>query len=511
MNIVNQLEQTVTPAVLGASHNVAQNSLLEQFYALLVTRLAMPEVYQQLQRDEQNILESTSVRSILFEQVWQQPSQRHLLIQELATTHHIPVITTEPLLINATLLAYQELKTLANGQFLPAFLQLHQADIRQYLPVWAAAVISPVVAVVAEEAALATDALIYDNSQIPTAAAHTGALLDTDAVPVIIESHTQEAATAYIIDSTDAIHANPSDYRSPDSNSTSDRAEIRQRNQRNDLITRLLLLAAALGAILLLWFFVFKSEEEAPVEPVVIAPVETTPEIAPPVQPLTPAQLIVGVDYGGNLYACSATVGDINLEALLRKALNSSFGDQTAICQVTVQEGVATTLSNIDIETLPNVLTLMRTTPFSRLQLQNDIMNIEAPDDPQLQRLLVDVRTLWPAMNITSAVPVMNTQPPANTYDDTYNNNGAYNPNNNGNGAMQNNGNAPITSDNNTITNQSNDSISPPPQSTQNNGMNSMPQNNQPTQSSNQMPSDVTELANTTIVSETASGTLSAE
>ena len=520
MNIMTHLDQTVTPAVLGVSGNVAQISLLEHFYALMVSRLAVPEVYQQLQFNEQknsqqSLLEPSTIRSTLFEQLWQQDSQRHLLIQELAATHHIPQITVEALVINAAQLAYQELKLVANGQFLPDFLQLHQLSVRPYLPVWAAAVIAPVVTVVSEASALAPDALIYNNSQVPKAAAHTDQLLAADTVPIIVESTTSETATAHqigMIDSMDAIHANPAAYRAPDNHSNTHRAEIRARNQRNDLITRLALLAAALSALLLLWLFVFKNDkDDVPVETVVSAPVnQATPEAVPPAQPLTSAQLVVSVDDSGNLYACSATVGDIGLETVLKKALHTSFGEQVAICEISVQPGVATSLTNINIDTLPNVLMLMRTTPFARLQLQNDSMNLEAPDNGQLQRLVVGVRTLLPTLNIISTAPPVapangNAQPPANTYDETYNNsaynNGTYA--NGANPAVQDNPSAPITTTDNMISNQSpppaynntTNSVAPPPQPSQSNQMQ---------QSSAQMPADVENLANTTFVAEPA-------
>lgn len=538
MNIIEQLEQIVTPAVLGASSSVAHFSLLEQFYAVLVMRLALPEVYTQLQRNDQSHLQSREepsvVSSPLFEQIWQQPSQRHLLIQELAMTHHIDETATGQLLLNATPLAYQELKNLANGQFLPAFLQGQQSAVRQYLPVWAADVVAPVIAVVAEETTLAADALIYDNSQLPNAVVAAEQVLAADSVPVIVEANEMsegQAATANGMDTTDAIHANPSDYRSPDSYATDNREEVRRRNQRNDLLIRLLLLALALGAIILLWAFVIKPNEVAPVEPVVIAPVLTTPEVEPPAptQLLTPALLDVVVDNDGNLYTCSATVGDANLETALRQALNSSFGEQANICELDIQQGVATTLANINIETLPNVLTLMRTAPFSRLHLQNDSMSLEGPDEMLLQNLLIEMRTLMPALTITTAAPIANAQPPANTYDETYNNgnysndaynnNGNYNNENyNNNGAMANNSSAPITTNNNMMTNQPNPPSAPnnnnietppppPPQSSLNSGNNNQPLNNQSAQNSGQMSqAEADAIANNTIVAEPAQG-----
>ncbi|WP_201557242.1 hypothetical protein [Psychrobacter sp. 72-O-c] len=512
MNIIDQLEQTVTSAVLGGNGSVAHLSLLEQFYAILVSRLAVPEVYTQLQRTD-NLLDPVA-SSTLFEQLWQQSSQRHLLIQELAATHHVDERTTEQLITNAAHLAYQELKQLAEGQFLPAFLQGQQPTIRQYLPVWASSVIAPV-AEATEEPALAAEALIYDNNQVTEAAIAAEQALATDNVAVVIEANDDSVLIA-----TDAIHANPSTYHTLDT-----RAEVRSRNQRNDLLVRLLLLGSALLAIGLVWALFFRNDNAEPVQPVVVAPVITTPEVTPP-QVLIPAQLMVGVDDSGNLYTCSATVGDINLQASIRQALMTSFGEQASICDVTVQEGVATTLASMNIATLPNVLTLMRAAPFSRLQLQNDSISLEAPDDLLLQRLLIDVRTLIPAMTITTATPIAIAQPPANTYDETYNNsnfnNGNYNDGNYSNNTMSNNGSAPITTNNNMITNQSNqqpassnsnnidnniESAPPPPPRSINSNRNNLPQNNQPVQSSGPMSqAEVDAIANNTIIAEPAQG-----
>jgi len=510
MNIIDQLEQTVTPAVLGASSSVAHLSLLEQFYAILVTRLAVPEVYTQLQRTD-SLLEPVA-SGPLFEQLWQQPSQRRLLIQELAVTHHVDETTIEQLITNAAHLAYQELKQLANGQFLPAFLQAQQPTVRQYLPVWATSVIAPVV--VTEESD--TEALIYDNNQVTEAIVAAEQALATDDVPVIVEARDDSVPVT-----TDAIHANPSAHHTPET-----RAEVRSRNQRNDLLVRLLLLGGALLAIGLVWALFFRDDNVEPVQPVVVAPVVTPTETVSPPQVLIPAQLMVGVDDSGNLYTCSATVGDINLQASLRQALMTSFGEQASICDVTVQEGVATTLASMNIATLPNVLTLMRTAPFSRLQLQNDSISLEAPDEVLLQRLLIDMRTLIPAMTITTATPIAIAQPPANTYDETYNNsnfnNGNYNDENYNNGATPNNGSAPITTNNNIITNQPNQQpasnnrntnndvesvASASPQGNINSNRNNLPQNNQSVGSSGLMSqAEVDAIANNTIVAEPAQG-----
>lgn len=508
MNIIEQLEQTVSHAVLGESTSVAHLSLLEQFYAILITRLAVPELYTQLQRTDSMIDPANS--SILFEQLWQQSSQRHLLTQELAATHHIDEVTTEQLIINAAHLAYQELKNIANGQFLPAFLQAQQPAIRQYLPVWASAVVTPVIAVVKEEPVLASEALIYRNDQLPNTSVAAEQALATDDIPVIIETNIEANNDGTLPITSDAIHADPSAHHTSET-----RTEVRNRNQRNDSLVRWLLLGVALLAIGLIWALFFRND----VEPVqtAITPVVVTPEEVAPTPVLIPAQLMVGVDDSGNLYSCTATVGGINLQTSLRQALMVSFGEQAGICEVTVQKGVATTLANMNLATLPNVLTLMRTAPFSRLQLQNDSISLEGPDDILLQRLVVDMRTLVPTMTITTTAPIAIVQPPANTYDDTYNNSINNDADYNNNAGMQDSSSGPITSDNNLITNQpnkpsvsSNNTAQPAPSqlpqsSISNNNSNNLPQNSQPTQSSGQMSeAEADDIANNTIISEPA-------
>ncbi|WP_289048506.1 hypothetical protein [uncultured Psychrobacter sp.] len=422
MNIIDQLEQIVTPAVLGSQINneqvidghridngsVSYVSLLEQFYAILAARLALPQIYSQLLRDDEPIANENIVETPLFEQLWQAPSARQTIIEELAVTHHIDKLTTTKLIMNAAPLAYRELKVMANGQFLPAFLQNEQPSLRHYLPIWAA----PLITVAQDNPDEVFD---YQNA-IVNAATET-VLLNKDATEASVVSPSANlikqpnVATELASESFDnslavsAIHANPAEHHLAE-NSSLKREKVRTRNQRNDLLIRVFLLLAAIAAIGLVWAFLIKSNEVPPVEPVATAPAVVAPVAEPPAQVLSPATLIVGVDNNGSLYTCSASVGDAALQSTLQQALNSSFGEQAGMCQFTVQEGVANNIANMPIEALPNILTLLRATPFARLQLQNDRMTIEAPDGMQLQRLTTDIRTLAPAIMVDSTVPL---------------------------------------------------------------------------------------------------------
>ena len=161
-----------------------------------------------------------------------------------------------------------------------------------------------------------------------------------------------------------------------------------------------------MAAIGLVWAFLIRPNNAPPVEPVVTAPTVIPPVAEPPAQVSTPVALIVGVDNSGSLYTCTASVGDVALQDTLQQALNSSFGEQAGMCQFTVQEGIANNIANMPIEVLPNILTLLRATPFARLQLQNDRMMLEAPDSMQLQQLATDIRTLVPTMMVDSTAPM---------------------------------------------------------------------------------------------------------
>ena len=427
MNIIDQLEQTVTSAVLGGYSNdgnisgvyvnddntgqvdngsVSHVSLLEQFYAMLAARLALPQIYSQLLRDDEPIANENIIETPLFEQLWQAPNSRQTIIQELAATHHIDEVTTTKLIMNAAPLAYRELKVMANGQFLPAFLQSQQPKFRHYLPIWSAPLITA--------AQHDEDELFNAQSAVADIAAAPVSLNKYDASVVIPSENliTEPNVAAELANEsfdnsldTSAIHANPAEHHLAENGSLK-RQKVRTRNQRNDLLIRVFLLLAAITAIGLVWALLIKPNNATPVEPVVTAPAVIAPIAEPPAQTLTPVELIVGVDNSGSLYTCTASVGDAALQDTLQQALNSSFGEQAGMCQFTVQEGFANNIANMPIEVLPNIFTLLRATPFARLQLQNDRMILEAPDSMQLQQLATDIRALVPTMMVDSTAPL---------------------------------------------------------------------------------------------------------
>ncbi|MGO2340881.1 MAG: hypothetical protein ACTH5M_09840 [Psychrobacter sp.] len=414
MSIIDQLEKTVTPAVLGecdSKDSVAYVSLLEQFYAILAARLALPEIYSQLLRTEEVTDQS------LFKQLWSENDMQQVVIQELAATHHIDDLITEQLLINSAPLVYSELKILANGQFLPAFLQGEQSALRNYLPVWAAEVINAY----QDSDKQSTSSSIADTITVPVTdnssiasldkpdefSAETSSIITStspDIENITAEDNEIPASDDDFAMNTDAIHANPSDHHLAESGRNS-RGKVRTRSQRNDLLVKIILLIIAIMALALAaWAILIRPNNVPPVEPVVPEPVVAAP--MPPVEVLTPVELNVGMDNSGGLSSCSAVVGDEALQNALQQALNTSLGQQASNCELTVQEGVATSMVNLPTEVLPNIFNLLRAVPFARLELQNDRLTLAAPDSMLLQRLVTDIRTLVPAMNIESTAPL---------------------------------------------------------------------------------------------------------
>ena len=554
MSIIDQLEKIVTPAVLGARSDldsVAYISLLEQFYAILAARLAVSQVYSQLLRNDQVVVNDNITEATLFEQLWQDHSQQQTIIKELSATHHIDESMTLQLLINAAPLAYRELKSLANGQFLPAFLQKEQTALRPYLPIWSAPIITATQNTEQGDEHPSLQSMGEDSDQEPVTAVSldkadhlmvssiSSANLDTSAAVTYVEqtgnsqnsisSNTQSTElakpNASDEDRLDAIHASPAAHHLAENGSLK-REQVRTRNQRNDLLIRVFLLVIAVAALALAaWALLIKPNSEIPAAPVAVVPAVPPPIPEPPVQ-TTPIELIIGVDNTGNLYTCSGTVGDAALQSTIQQAVNTSFGEQASICELAVQEGRSTSITNMPTDIIPNVLTMLRSTPFARLQLQNDRLILDAPDSIMLQQLVENVRSLVPAMSIDSNAPlplpnsvgngdmtngVAGMNGPNNQFENGANANNQYNNDglNNANGDYQaaddDTGDrvipAPLPNNNNGFSNTPNNM----PANVPNNVPNNLPSNNRTTRPPGPFSqSEVDEMASTIIMAEPA-------
>ncbi len=250
----------------------------------------------------------------MFMQLWQDQSQRQLIVDELVATHHIDKSATIRLITSATTLAYHELKVLAKGQFLPAFLQQQQLEIRHYLPVWAESVLT---------ADISNEVANNSGGQVDTTNATNQAAINADnsnkasiektsieksitekAIPVINANLANAATDPELLATselsvTDTDYANLSAPHIPIDDSGHSLSQInntRQRNKRNDFLLRLFLLVAAIAALALLWMFVIQPNYIHRAEPIKVTPVITVTEPEPIAPILTPIELLVAVD-----------------------------------------------------------------------------------------------------------------------------------------------------------------------------------------------------------------------
>ena len=542
MTIIEQLEQSVSLPILGNEPSIAHISLLEQYYALLIARLASAKVYTQLlqanhQLDSIPLTEQLApqiraavgssqnnpANSPMFMQLWPDKSQRNIIIDELVVTHHIDNDTTIELVTSATTLAYRELKDLAKGQFLPAFLQQQQAEVRHYLPVWAESVLTDDLVNNAKSDTVNNLDRPIDTTSITDSITNTTIVSGADVNKIELDDKSNHKLT---INKTTIQKANAEDDNLVLDTDNEDLSALhipiddsghslnqinstRQRNKRNDLLLCLFLLLAAIAVLALLWLFIIKPNYIDTAEPVVVAkPVVVIADKEPVATVLKPVELLVAVDNGGSLYTCSATVGDSTLQQGLNQALIMSFDEQASICQLTIEEGVATDLTKLDIGLLPSFFTLLRSVPFARLQLQNNVITIESPNDEYSQRLLTDMRALAPTAIITTTTPLSAAENntviaeqqisvPNNSFDEQnsegLNNDSNYRPTNNG--SLNNNNTNGYNGDNVNNNNNANNN---------NNGTNSNLNNN----AVNNRPiggmsdTEVDDLANTIIVNE---------
>ena len=403
MTIIDQLEQAITSQVSEDSSNMAHISLLEQFYAILVTRLASTEIYTELLRHHYNITETSPT---IFAQLWSQLAQRQHMITELAVTHHIAQSEVESLIIAATDLGYQELKNLANGQFLPAFLQSKQAEVRAYLPAWASAVILPYA--LDNQKSLMTEDVIESTQTLtvvqPSVIVTKQQLIEneTDASAsnsdIELDSSLSIPMAAVMTDIDDAAHIIPSDHH------VTSLPNHSRTNKAINWLIPVLLFIIALTALALLWFLVIQPKYMPAPTPAKVAPATVIVE-EDNTTALLPAELTVGVDDNGGLYTCTAKVGDTTLQDALRQALSISFGEQISSCELIVDSTVTTDLG-FNTDALSQVLSLVRAVPFARLQLQQNQLSLEAPDSEMLQRLVVDIRALLPSIIVNTITPV---------------------------------------------------------------------------------------------------------
>lgn len=136
MNIIEHLNKTVTPAVLGANADASRSALLEKLYAIIVARLADDNTY--------NSFGGTSVANDdagFFDRFLPDSAHRGNLVQELSRQSNVPAQEAQSLISRATPMVYNELRNLAGTSTVSGFLGNNLSSIGSALPTWSYAMI----------------------------------------------------------------------------------------------------------------------------------------------------------------------------------------------------------------------------------------------------------------------------------------------------------------------------------------------------------------------------------
>lgn len=136
MNIIEHLNKTVTPAVLGANADANRSSLLEKLYAIIVARLADDNTY--------NSFGGSTVANDdagFFDRFLPDSTHRGNLVQELSRQSNVPAQEAQSLISRATPMVYNELRNLAGTSTVSGFLGNNLSSVGSALPTWSYALI----------------------------------------------------------------------------------------------------------------------------------------------------------------------------------------------------------------------------------------------------------------------------------------------------------------------------------------------------------------------------------
>ena len=136
MNIIEHLNKTVTPAVLGANADANRSSLLEKLYTIIVARLADDNTY--------NSFGGNTVANDdagFFDRFLPDSTHRGNLVQELSRQSNVPAQEAQSLISRATPMVYNELRNLAGTSTVSGFLGNNLSSVGSALPTWSYALI----------------------------------------------------------------------------------------------------------------------------------------------------------------------------------------------------------------------------------------------------------------------------------------------------------------------------------------------------------------------------------
>ncbi len=278
MDIIGHLTRTVSPAVLGDDRSPAKQSLLEQFYAIFVARMADEDTYnrfasENIARDDQGF----------YDRVWSEGAHRDQVSRELAGKHNVDATAARGLVAMAAPLAFHEIKSLAGTTPVPQFLNDNLENYQHHIPAWASAIVPAgmVAGIPAGERISDTTSMAPLQHKEPESGSFMKALL-----PII----------------------------------------------------GLIILGALAWALLR----GCQDNPEPVATPVITEQSATDEGVAVVVADVEPASLRIATGEDNTLYACRLNVGDEALQTTVMNAMSSTFGDEADKCRADVDDSFAT-------------------------------------------------------------------------------------------------------------------------------------------------------------------------
>lgn len=278
MDIIGHLARTVTPAVLGSDDDPAKKSLLKQFYAVFVARLADKDTYgrfanENIARDDQGF----------YDRVWTDGSHRDQISNELSTGHNVDPTAARGLIAMAAPLAYHEIKSLAGTIPVPQFLNDNLSSYQHHIPAWATGVIPAGMLVAAPAGERISDT--------------------TSMAPLV---HTEEKSGSFM------------------------KALLP--------IIGLIILGALAWALLR----GCQDNPEPVATPVITEEQVVEQPVAAVASDIEAASLRIATGEGNTLYACNMNVGDDALQSTVMGAMSTTFGAEADKCIADVDGSFAT-------------------------------------------------------------------------------------------------------------------------------------------------------------------------
>ncbi len=368
MNIIEHLNRTITPILLGSnSQENNQVNLLEKFYALTTARLADEKVY----KDFENVSVANDDPSF-FERLFPKIEQRESLIKELATNFNTTEQQAGSLATRGAPLILNELRSLAGTSSLPVFLKNHLSSLVGFIPNWALGFI-PVA--ILEAINLNIGGL---NGKVSTMKKETDVIGTPSSTAPTMQRETDSQAKKSFLP-----------------------------------IIGLIILGALAWAML-------RACQNTPTEPVATPPSAQTQQqtSSEPTQNanLTAPTLTLKTDADKKLADCTATVGDDTLKGKISSLISRIFGTEKS-CNVNVDTSYGKELA-INDDQLNKILALVKETPNAEVNLSGKNINVTTANPADGEKLAKDLQALFPDFTINlTANP--NAEQPTSTTDGT--------------------------------------------------------------------------------------------